>query len=276
MTVRYLSIVPFLSLLFLLTACAPQAALVKTNTEITGLQSDTKKATKNIKDIQKRLKALEADVKGTVNLQQTMADYNAQFDQFATDIKLLQGKLEENSFRLSGIAQKIDDQGFKIAELAARLEKLETAPGEQNRKQSQAKAPEPSEVYRQAKNDYDAANYNLAIAGFKNYIKQFPGASKTDNAWYWIGECYYSKKSYGKARDAFFVVLKEHPKSAKAPGARLKIGYSYLNEKNYARARNHLNAVIRDFPDSKEAQIAGEKLKKISKKSKKKSSKKKK
>jgi len=270
MTVRYLFIVSFLSPLFLLTACAPQAALVKTNTEISGLQSDTKKAKKNIKDIQKRLKALEADVKGTVNLQQTMADYNAQFDQFATDIKLLQGKLEENSFRLSGIAQKIDDQGFKIAELAARLEKLETAPGEQ------AKAPEPSEVYRQAKNDYDAGNYNLAIAGFKNYIKQFPGASKTDNAWYWIGECYYSKKSYGKARDAFFVVLKEHPKSAKAPGARLKIGYSYLNEKNYARARNHLNAVIRDFPDSKEARIAEQKLKKISKKAKKKSGKKKK
>ena len=249
---------------------------MKTNTEISGLRSAAKDAKKNIKDIQKRLKAFEADVKGTVNLQQTMADYNAQFDQFATDIKLLQGKLEENSFRLSGISQKIDDQGFKIAELAARIEKLETASGEQDRKQSSAKAPEPSAVYSQAKNDYDAGNYNLAIAGFKNYIKQFPGASKIDNAQYWIGECYYSKKSYSKAREAFFVVLKKHAKSDKAPGARLKIGYSYLNEKNYTRARNHLNAVIRDFPDSKEARIAGEKLKKIGKKTTKKSGKRKK
>ncbi len=86
-----------------------------------------------------------------------------------------------------------------------------------------------------------------------------------DSAQYWIGECYYSKKEYGKAIEEFNKVLKNHPKSEKAPGARLKIGYSYLNEKNKAKAKEHLNRLIKDYPSSREAELAREKLKKIGK-----------
>ena len=258
------SILIFLSVLFFLTSCAPQAALVKTDKEIVGLRADTKAAKEQLRDMQQRLKKIEADVGGTVNLQKSIADYGAQFDQLTTDIQLVQGKLEENNFRISELAQKLDDQSFKTAELTARIEELEKALKDDEARK--ARIPEPSDLYRQAKNDYDAGNYNLAIAGFGKYIAEFPKASKVDNARYWIGECYYSKKQYEKSRESFLKVLTDHPKSDKAPGARLKIGFSYFNEKNYTRARRHLNAVIRDYPNSTEAKIARDKLKKISKK----------
>ena len=47
-------------------------------------------------------------------MQKAMADYGAKTDQLTTDIQLLQGKLEENNFRIAELAQKLDDKSVKI------------------------------------------------------------------------------------------------------------------------------------------------------------------
>jgi tol-pal system protein YbgF len=261
-----------------LAACfVPQSKIAQTDKDITTLRADVKAMKDQLAELRKRIDRVEPDVTGATDLQKSLADYGVRIDQFATDLQILQGKLEENNFRLSEIGQKLDDRGFKVDELGQRVEELDkkvkalaeggaaAAQGEQDKKKAPAKAPEPSEVYRQAKNDYDAGNFDLSIAGFENYLKQFPSASQADNAHYWIGESYYSKKDYPKAIEAFSKLLKSHPKSAKAPAARLKIGYSYQNEKNVAKAKEHLQKVIKDYPSSKEAVLARERLKKIEK-----------
>lgn len=260
-----------------LAACVPQTEIVRTKTDITDLRADVKTMKDQLAELRKRIDRVEPDVTGATDLQKNLADYGVRVDQFATDLQILQGKLEENNFRLSEIGQKLDDRGFKVDELGQRVEVIETkvkalaeggavaAQGEQDKKKGPAKTPEPSEVYRQAKNDYDAGNFDLAVAGFENYLKQFPTASQADNAHYWIGESYYSKKDYPKAIEAFSKLLKSYPKSAKAPAARLKTGYSYQNEKNTAKAKEHLQKVVKDYPSSKEAVLARERLKKLEK-----------
>jgi tol-pal system protein YbgF len=264
--------------LVLATGCAPQAELVKLRNEMNDLRTEVHSDMKDMKGrvpdlsgIEKRQDQLAADVKGTSDLQRSVADQGARFDQLVTDLQIMQGKLEENNFRMKEMAQKLDDKAYRLGELTARVDLLEnrlksspagTAAAE---KKPEARAPSPSEAYQQAKTDFDKGNFDLSIAGFENYLKQFPDASQADSAQYWIGECYYSKKEYGKAIEEFDKVLKNHPKSEKAPGARLKIGYSYLNEKNNAKAKEHLNRVVKDYPGSKEAELAREKLKKIGK-----------
>jgi len=268
MTIKHLFGV---TLLLSLAACAPQAALVKTQSEVTDVREDLKDTKTQLQDLQKRLDMVDANVKGTVDMQKTMADYGVRSDQITTDMQLLQGKLEENNFRISELAQKLDDKTFKLAELSAKVEELDakvkllsgvttTSPGQQG-----IKSLEPSDVYRQAKNDFDKKNYDLALAGFQNYIAQFPSASQADKSQYWIGECYYAKKDFGKAIDAFNQVIKSYPKSDKVAGAKLKIGYSYLNERNNAKAREYLYRVIKEHPSTQEAALARDKLKKIGK-----------
>jgi tol-pal system protein YbgF len=267
-----------LSFFFALTACAPQAELVKTKSEMSGLREDTKTTNARVQELQKRLDALDANVRGTGDVQRVMADYGAKTDQLTTDIQILQGKLEENNFRIQEFAQKLDDKSFKISELSARVDELEariktlatgtsgpagTVPDKD--KKSAPKAVEPSEAYRQAMNDYNSGNFDLALAGFQNYLAQFPETSQADKAQYWVGECYYAKKDFPKAIDAFSKVVKTYPKSDKVAGARLKIGYSYLNEKNTAKAKESLNKVVKEHPGTKEAQLAKEKLRKIGK-----------
>jgi tol-pal system protein YbgF len=272
-----------------LAACAPQAELVKTRSDMDGLRDDVKTTKtrvlemqksldKDILSLQKRLDSLDTNVKGTGDVQKLMADHGVRSDQLAMDIQLMQGKLEENNFRIAELAQKLDDRSVKIAELSARIEELETqakllisgmsttATGPTTTAMGKQLAPktiEPSEAYRQAKSDYDKGNFDLALAGFQNYLAQFPSASQAGNAQYWIGECFYSLKEWGKAIEAFAKVVKNHPKSDKAPGAKLKTGLSYLNEKNPAKAKEYLRRVVKEHPGTNEAEIAKDRLARI-------------
>ncbi|HEX9020522.1 MAG TPA: tol-pal system protein YbgF [Nitrospirota bacterium] len=268
-----------IALLLPLAACAPQAELVKLRNDIGGAREEAKTAKSIALDQQRRLEGLDASVKGSSDVQRTMADYGAKSDQLATDIQLLQGKLEENNFRISELAQRLDDKSAKVAELSGRIDELESkvkllsggagaianspsGTAAEKGKTAQ-KTPEPSEVYRQAKSDYDKGNFDLALAGFQNYIAQFPDASQADSAQYWIGECHYSKKEYGKAIEAFAHLVKTYPRSEKVAGAKLKIGLSYLNEKNAAKAKEYFHRVIKEHPRSTEAHIAKERLAKM-------------
>jgi TolA-binding protein len=168
-------------LILLLSACAPQAELVKTRSELSDLRENTKTNKARSEDIQKRLYMLETNAKGTGDVQKMMADHGAKMDQLATDIQLLQGKLEENNFRIADLSQKLDDKSFKITELSARVDelnaKVKASAGGQGLssglsgtladkdKKSAPKAVEPSEAYRLAMNDYNSGNFDLALAG---------------------------------------------------------------------------------------------------------------
>jgi len=275
--------------LLLLAACVPQAELVKTSAEMTDLREDTKILKAHVRELQKRfdddfekrLDALNANVKGTGEDRKVLADYGVKSDQLATDIQILQGKLEENNFHTAELAQKLDDKSVKIAELAARTEELEAkvmlfsggtgtfksaqigTATDRGDIQSSPKFVEPSEAYRQAKNDFDKGNYDLALAGFQNYLARFPDTGLAAGAQYWIGECYSSKKEFTKAINAFEKVVNSYPRSDKAPGAKLKIGLSYLNEKNTAKSKEYLNKVIKEHPGTAEAEIAKDRLNKV-------------
>jgi tol-pal system protein YbgF len=273
---------PYLAIagcLLLMAACAPQAELVKINSEMNNLRDERFATTARVQQLQKRLDVLDANVRGTVDVQKVMADYGAKSDQLTTDIQLVQGKLEENNFHITEFAQKLDDKSVLIAELTARVEALEAKvnllsagagslsaaqSGTANdRDKNAAKGREPSEAYRQAKNDFDKGNFDLALDGFKNYLAQFPDTSLAAAAQYWIGECYSSKKDFPKAIEAFRQVIKSYPRSDKASGAKLKIGLSYLSEKNSAKAKEYLKMVIKEHPGTTEAEIAKDRLRKI-------------
>ncbi len=269
--------------LLLLAACAPQAELVKTRSDMNELREDVRTMKTRVQEVQKRLdqdvrkqiESLDANVKGTTDVQKALADYGSRADQLAMDIQLLQGKLEENNFRISELGQKLDDRGVKIAELTARIEALESkakllsggtgtaATGQTTTARQESKTVDPSDAYRQAKSDYDKGNFELALAGFQYYVVHFPGTSQADKAQYWVGECYYSLKEFNKAIEAFGRVIKDHPKSDKVAGAKLKIGLSYLNEKNHAKAKEYLRRVVKEHPGTTEARIAKDRLAKI-------------
>ena len=120
--------------------------------------------------------------------------------------------------------------------------------------------PAPRELYSQAYADFARGNYDLAVQGFSEYIRNYPGTDFTDNAQYWIGECLYGKKMYAEAIEAWNTLFKDHPASDKLPDARVKKGMALERLGRKSQALVEYRYVVDRYPNSQAARIARERL----------------
>jgi len=121
----------------------------------------------------------------------------------------------------------------------------------------------PEEVYKNALGDYTKGDYDLAIAGFRSYVQNYPRTSLVPNAHYWLGESYYGQKNYAQAIEEFEVVIRDYPDSPKVPSALFKQGDAFLQLNDLKQA----TAALCELADAKskysrtrEAQLAREKM----------------
>ena len=121
-------------------------------------------------------------------------------------------------------------------------------------------APAPRELYSQAYADFARGNYDLAVQGFAEYIRNYPGTDFTDNAQYWIGECLYGKKMYAEAIEAWNTLFKDYPASDKVPDARVKKGMALERLGRKSQALVEYRYVVDRYPNSQAARIARERL----------------
>jgi tol-pal system protein YbgF len=132
---------------------------------------------------------------------------------------------------------------------------------------------QPAESYNPAadtadvRQSYDAAfellkqrRYTEASAEFKAFLKAHPDSRYASNAQYWIGEAHYVTREFKPAMKEFEKVISKYPTSDKVADARLKIGFIHYELKQWSQARDTLNDVIAGFPGSRVAQLAEERL----------------
>jgi tol-pal system protein YbgF len=118
--------------------------------------------------------------------------------------------------------------------------------------------------YDAAFNALKGSDYPKAIAGFKNFVGTYPGSQLASNAQYWLGEAYYVTREYPNAVAAFQKVLSDWPDSRKAPDALVKVGFTQAALGKNAEARDTLENVQKRFPGTEAAQLAAERLKRLS------------
>ena len=179
---------------------------------------------------------------------------------------------------------RFDDLLTRFQKLESRLSKLEEAgsqasakvdPAVESRasrpvKQTQPADPiatvsgiTPTSAFNLAYNDYLNGKYELAVAGFQRFIKDFPGTSLTPNAQYWLGESYYNLKDYGRAIHTFDYLVAEYPGNEKVPAALYKLGLATAETGDLGKSRKNLKRVLEEFPSSDESKLAKNKLAEI-------------
>lgn len=117
---------------------------------------------------------------------------------------------------------------------------------------------DPDELYNTAYLDYTRSNYDVAIEGFKRYLKYFPDTELSDNAQYWIGECYYTKKLYPDAVLEFEKVITNYPQGNKVISAIYKTGLAYESMNEIKKAKEYYKRVFDNYPNTPEAKLAQE------------------
>jgi len=203
---------------------------------------------------------------------------------------LLKKSLADQRQQEETVAAGLKELGERVAEVAERLEALKTtsivlpapAPGGATSTGSPASGtspgptpaagggaaaaspaappPAPRELYSQAYADYARGNYDLAIQGFTEYIKDYPDTDFTDNAQYWIGECLYGKKQYAEAIEAWNTLFKDYANSDKLPDARVKKGMALERLGRRSQALVEYRYVVDRYPNTQAARIAKEHL----------------
>jgi TolA-binding protein len=128
--------------------------------------------------------------------------------------------------------------------------------------------------YQAAYLDFSRGRYELAMSGFRDFLRRHPDSPLADSAQYGIGESYYSMATAAAAQgqsdkatqaleqsvQEFRKVIVIYPRGAKVPPALYKEALALAELKQTALARARLQYLVDNFPQSEEAPLAKERL----------------
>jgi tol-pal system protein YbgF len=111
-------------------------------------------------------------------------------------------------------------------------------------------------AFQLASGDFKRGHYNLAAAGFANFLEQYPDSKLVPDATYWLGESYRSQGMDARAAQVWEMQSESFPKAGTTPKALLALGETYRAMDNIPAAEKALKRLIASFPVSDEAQRA--------------------
>ena len=167
-----------------------------------------------------------------------------------------------------GIENRVTSLENKIDALKQELNQLEMMIQSQARDKSEQKLK--SNNSENAKESFESSfellrkgDYVSAEIALREYIKDFPMGSYTDDAKYWLAESLFSQDKFSEALDIFNEIIVEYPDSEKMMESILKSGFSYQELGDLSSAEAIFMRVIREYPNSSASSLAEERLKKI-------------
>jgi len=278
-------LLPFALLALFASACATTSDVQKLQSEINDLQDQvaqlkrTASSKEDVQNVNTRI------AEQTETLLKSNATLVTKVGSIEDRMNNTQGSVEQTNYRVDHLVQQLTQAQHDVEEMRAAITRLAT-PAPAPAQPSVAPAPSPATpgsvpvpmhevnvttdngetpamTYQNAYRDYQKGNYDLAIAGFREFIQKYKDSDLADNAAYWIGESLYSQKKYRESIAQFDSVVNDYPKSEKVPSALLKKGYAYISLGEKAQGIVQLQYVVHEHPKSSEAAKAREELKKL-------------
>ena len=119
----------------------------------------------------------------------------------------------------------------------------------------------PSKLYENAYNDFLIGKYEVAIMGFKAFIKQYKEHELAVQAQYYIAEALYSQNKFVDAYEEYSKVETNYPNSEFISSSRLKMALCLELLGKKQESIIVLQSILKDFPNSSEVFAAKEKIK---------------
>jgi len=229
--------------------------IAKTNEAIPSLRGSQAEGRAEMTEIREQLQQIRGTIDG---LRKEFSTASSRATKREEEEKILREKLDNLAFKINfiehflGIGKK-DEPAEPSAEKTGKqaLAVKDAAGSGKTDKES---------LYAAAYGFFKEGKYEKARESFENFLKQYPNTEFSDNAQFWVGECYYFEKKYEKAIVEYDKVTKNFPEGNKVPYALLKEGLSFLKLGDKASAKLLLQQVTKDFPNTSQARIARAKL----------------
>ena len=252
----------------LLMVLGPSWVLAGTEEELVRLQNDVLQLQNQIRLLQKSTDENGSILKSLLEqLNDQIAKANVRMEALT---EALQGqKKDQGDFvaqirkEIQSLSIKWDDTNNRIASLQQGLQENQLQVQALREVPGSGSSIEPDQVYSSVYNDYLMGNYELAIAGFQDFLVNFPDSEYSDNASYYLGVCYHEKGRYEQAISAFDQAIKLYPKADKTPPAYYKKGSAQEQLQLNAEAIDTWRKLATIFPESQEAILAVQELERL-------------
>ena len=267
------SFVYFLTILSVLvfSGCA-------TTSDLKGVQTDLNQKLEErltamdaeLSAMKKSVAAMDAMRKGQANTAADLTDMRDSLNQLRGQVETLKNELATNTkkqeqyfdnilLKISFIENFLEIGGKDISSENSDKKKIAADTSAKN----PANAQDKDRAYSAAYQTFKEGNYSKARTDFQNFLATYPGSEYSDNAQFWIGECYFFEKKYEQAILEYEKVVKNYPGGSRVAYALLKQGLSFLNLGDKTSSRLLLQQVIKDYPNTNQARIARAKLQEI-------------
>ncbi len=240
--------------------------------------SDIERLQVQINGVEKKVDALASQASSREEVQKLNENLGKQSSALLRSNAEIGTKFDEMNHDMQNLAAKLDDVSRRLREVSEQLAQAQArtagaapapplpggaqgppapAPG------SAVMGASPADVYKQATADYQRGRFDLARQGFQEYLETYPKTDLSDDAAYWIGECYAAQKKPREAIAAWEKMIKLYPDSDKGAAAHLKKGLAHLELGEKAQAIVELQFVVHEYPGSDEAKSARQRLRSL-------------
>ncbi len=219
-----------------------------------------------------RLEALETRLEALSRQAEAIASQARRLQELEDSLRAVTGAMQENRHLLDQIRGQLRQLEEAQAELnAAAPEQVpvqaagageepgtgDTAPAEVQPVPATEAPPVPvtqfddeEASYRRAYELLGLADYAGAEVAFREFIRNYPNSTLTDNAYYWLGESHYVREQFEQAAAEFARGFRSAPDKQKAPDILLKLGLSLMALGENDDACQAFQRLESDFPDA--------------------------
>jgi tol-pal system protein YbgF len=200
-----------------------------------------------------------------------IATLNSRLDQMAQSFQELKETILDMNSRISKMDAKIQDLQKQIQiganpAPAPGAPPAPSGPGGMASSGSSAGCPatlQADTTYSNARRDYTAGSYDLAMQEFSDYVRCFPSTQFAPNAQFYIGDIFYKKGDYDTAVKAFDAVITQFPENNKSADSHYMKGNSLMKLGQRDAAAKEFRLVASKYPDSEAATQAKARLREL-------------
>jgi tol-pal system protein YbgF len=204
----------------------------------------------------------------------SFADQKLAVDQFGSDLRAVRERIDENTTRITSLAQEVEALRLAIPQFPAAPPPAvdpaapPAAPGTAPDASAAPTAPSvalapgmtPQRLYNTALADFTAGQWALCIEGFNTYLRSFARTDLGDDAQWYVGECYHQDGKFAEAIDAYNRVISNYPKGDRVPDAYYKRGIALSAAGQTDRARESFETLMKSYPDHDMARLAKQQI----------------
>lgn len=266
------AIITTLGVLALLTGgCVPMERDLRIDQDLFSLKSRLNALEQGVDRQGQSRETVERQVDGMAKRQ---ADLQASQDALRVELQTVRGLLDDATGRRREEQETLlltqKDAALRLGNLDGRLLKVEKELLELRAAQAAlaAKAAEPAvaalsgeTLYEQGRDlILNKGDVNKGRTTLEEFIKTRPQSELLPNAYYWIGEAYYSEKNFESAIVQFQDVIEKYPSHSKASAALYKQSLAFESLGEGKKAAALLKKLIEVYPASDEAKKAKERI----------------